>query len=181
MAGPGNPASLRRRHPRRAAPTTLDGSSRMKPRRSFRRKGEHRVIRSRRSFLAAALAAPSIMAGVVLRARPADADTITIRIGALKLIHSITPWFYERFVPAGVQIVAIETPQGSLMGYDPKTYVEVSFFGEDDTRSNMARLVTERFTKIINVPNAKEHQASASPDASRTLRTAISPTWRVPT
>jgi NitT/TauT family transport system substrate-binding protein len=84
----------------------------MKPRRSFRRKGEHRVIRSRRSFLAAALAAPSIMAGVVLRARPADADTITIRIGALKLIHSITPWFYERFVPAGyrIEIIPFESP-----------------------------------------------------------------------
>ncbi len=79
----------------------------MKARRIFRRKGEHRVIRSRRSFLAAALAAP-----VVLRARPAAADPVTIRIGALKLIHSITPWFYERFVPAGyrIQIIPFESP-----------------------------------------------------------------------
>ena len=65
------------------------------------------MSRSRRSFLAAALAAP-----VVLRARPAAADTVTIRIGALKLIHSITPWFYERFVPAGyrVEIIPFESP-----------------------------------------------------------------------
>ncbi len=65
------------------------------------------MIRSRRSFLAAALAAP-----VMLRAHPAAADTVTIRIGALKLIHSITPWFYERFVPAGyrVQIIPFESP-----------------------------------------------------------------------
>ena len=65
------------------------------------------MIRSRRRFLAAALAAP-----LVLRTRPAAADTVTIRIGALKLIHSITPWFYERFVPTGyrVQIIPFESP-----------------------------------------------------------------------
>lgn len=67
---------------------------------------------------------------------------------------------YEKYVPEGVHIVAVETPRGSIQGYDPKTYVEVSFFGEDDTRSNLVRLVTERFTKIINVPVMKEHQAS---------------------
>jgi ABC-type nitrate/sulfonate/bicarbonate transport system substrate-binding protein len=79
----------------------------MKPRRIFRRKGDHRVSHSRRSFLAAALAAPYVM-----RARPAAADTVTIRIGALKLIHSITPWFYERFVPAGyrIEIIPFEIP-----------------------------------------------------------------------
>jgi uncharacterized protein (DUF362 family) len=63
-------------------------------------------------------------------------------------------------VPAGVHIVAVENPRGSLLGYDPATYVEVDFFGEDDTRSNLVRLVTEQFTKIINVPNMKEHRAS---------------------
>lgn len=65
------------------------------------------MIRSRRRFLAVALAAP-----VVLRARPAAAETVTIRIGALKLIHSITPWFYERFVPVGyrVEIIPFESP-----------------------------------------------------------------------
>jgi uncharacterized protein (DUF362 family) len=67
---------------------------------------------------------------------------------------------YERCVPEGVHIVAVETPRGSILGYDPSTYVEVNFFGEDDTRSNLVRLVTERFTKIINVANVKEHQAA---------------------
>ena len=56
--------------------------------------------------------------------------------------------------------MAVETPRGSMLGYDPKTYVEVDFFGEDDTRSNMVRLVTERFTKIVNVPNMKDHGAA---------------------
>jgi uncharacterized protein (DUF362 family) len=67
---------------------------------------------------------------------------------------------YDRYVPEGVHILAVETPRGSIAGYDPKTYVEVDFFGEDDTRSNLVRLVTERFTKIINVPNVKDHRAS---------------------
>ncbi|MHC2337744.1 ABC-type nitrate/sulfonate/bicarbonate transport system substrate-binding protein [Bradyrhizobium sp. USDA 4454] len=35
-----------------------------------------------------------------------------IRVGALKLIHSIAPYFYERFVPAGfkVEVLPFETP-----------------------------------------------------------------------
>jgi len=67
---------------------------------------------------------------------------------------------YDRYVPAGVNIVAIESPRNSLAGYDPKTYVDVNFSGESDTRSNMVGLVTGRFTKIINVPNLKDHGAA---------------------
>ena len=59
-----------------------------------------------------------------------------------------------------MNIYAAETSRGSILGYDPKTYVETSFFGEEDTRSNLVRLVSETLTKIINVPNMKEHQAS---------------------
>ncbi len=81
-------------------------------------------------------------------------------------------WVYERFdnqlqsvgygkyLPEGVNIYAVETSRSSILNYDPKTYVETSFFGEDDTRSNLARLVSETLTKIVNVPNLKEHQAS---------------------
>jgi uncharacterized protein (DUF362 family) len=67
---------------------------------------------------------------------------------------------YERFVPAQVHIQAAEANRGSVLGYDPDAYVEVSFFGEEDTRSNLVRLVSEKLTKIINVPNMKEHQAA---------------------
>src|SRR4051812_16075195 len=31
----------------------------------------------------------------------------TIKVGALKLIHSITPHFYEKFAPAGYKIVVV--------------------------------------------------------------------------
>ena len=67
---------------------------------------------------------------------------------------------YDRFVPAGVHFWTAERDRGSIAGYDPNTYVDVNFFGEDDTRSNMSRVVTEHFTKIINVPNMKDHGAA---------------------
>jgi uncharacterized protein (DUF362 family) len=67
---------------------------------------------------------------------------------------------YDRYVPQGVHVDGIEKSRGSIAGYDPATYVEVDFFGEDDTRSMMVRHVTERFTKIINVPNMKDHGAA---------------------
>lgn len=67
---------------------------------------------------------------------------------------------YRRFVPEKVNIVGVEGTRGSILGYDPHVYVDVDFFGEDDTRSNLVRLVSEKFTKIINVPNMKEHQAA---------------------
>jgi uncharacterized protein (DUF362 family) len=67
---------------------------------------------------------------------------------------------YDRSVPAGVQIHAAENARRSIIGYDPSTFVEVNFFGEDDTRSYVVRLVSDKLTKIINVPNMKEHQAA---------------------
>ena len=67
---------------------------------------------------------------------------------------------YERHVPEGVHIWTAEHQRGSIAGYDPNTYVDVNFFGEDDTRSNMSRAVTQHFTKIINVPNMKDHGAA---------------------
>ncbi|HET6307341.1 MAG TPA: NrtA/SsuA/CpmA family ABC transporter substrate-binding protein [Rhodopila sp.] len=61
----------------------------------------------RRQALAGALATPFLLRGHIARAAP-----VTIRMGALKLIHSITPWFYDRFLPAGykVEIVPFESP-----------------------------------------------------------------------
>src|SRR3978361_2530870 len=54
--------------------------------------------------------------GVGLFAAPAivraEAQPIVIRAGALKLIHSIAPYFYEQFVPAGykIEVLPFETP-----------------------------------------------------------------------
>ena len=59
-------------------------------------------------------------------------------------------------VPGGVRIESANT----WLGFDPGVYVEANFFGEDDTRSFLMRMVSEQFTKIINVPNMKDHGAS---------------------
>jgi hypothetical protein len=67
---------------------------------------------------------------------------------------------YDRYVPPGVHIWTAEHSRGSIAGYDPNTYVDVNFFREDDTRSNLVRPVSEQFTKIINVPNMKDHGAA---------------------
>ncbi|KAB1074303.1 ABC transporter substrate-binding protein [Methylobacterium planeticum] len=64
----------------------------------------------RRTLLAglgAGLAAP-----LVGRAASAETAPTLIRMGSLKLIHSIAPHFYERFTPAGVkvEVVPFESP-----------------------------------------------------------------------
>ena len=62
---------------------------------------------------------------------------------------------YENVVPPGVQL-----HMAGRTAYDPTTFVECNFFGEEDTRSNMVALITRKLTKIINVPNMKDHGAS---------------------
>jgi hypothetical protein len=83
-------------------------------------------------------------------------------------------YVYERFqnqldecnyaprLPEGLQIVAAERANRYTdnSGYDPETFLEANLFGEEDTRSNMMRLVSKRVTKIINIPNMKDHGAT---------------------
>src|SRR6266508_3373245 len=65
---------------------------------------------------------------------------------------------YAPHLPAGVQIVAAERANRNVdnSGYDPATYLEADLFGEEDTRSNIMRLVARRLTKIVNIPNMKD-------------------------
>jgi hypothetical protein len=69
---------------------------------------------------------------------------------------------YSPHLPGGLQIVAAERANRNTdnSGYDPETYLEATLFGEEDTRSNMMRLVSKRLTKIINIPNMKDHGAT---------------------
>ena len=69
---------------------------------------------------------------------------------------------YAPHLPAGVSIVAAERANRNVdnAGYDPATYLEADLFGEEDTRSNLMRLVSQRLTKIINIPNMKDHGAT---------------------
>jgi NitT/TauT family transport system substrate-binding protein len=64
------------------------------------------MIPSRRTLLKAALALPMPFI------RTARAEDAPIRMGSLKLIHSITPYFYSKFAPAGmtIEVVPFESP-----------------------------------------------------------------------
>jgi len=63
---------------------------------------------SRRGFLRLG----SVMAALAAANRRVWADKRVIKVGTLKLIHGITPYFYEKFAPAGieVQVVPFESP-----------------------------------------------------------------------
>jgi NitT/TauT family transport system substrate-binding protein len=71
------------------------------------------------------LAAPAI-----LRSGRARAEDATIRIGALKLIHSMTPYFYQQFAPAGtkIEIIPFESPTDGKDAVITKS-VDVGTFG----------------------------------------------------
>jgi hypothetical protein len=111
---------------------------------------------------------PEIVAGIA-------ENLVAIGVPANKI------WVYERFenqlrtvpyaklAPAGINVAAAEANRGSVLGYDPRTYVETSFFGEEDTRSNLVRLVADTLTKIVNVPVTKEHQAAGVTGALKNI------------
>ncbi len=74
--------------------------------------------------------------------------------------NQVDSMHFPRYLPEGVRIVTAERRRGDNEAYDPLVYVEVNFFGEDDTRSNLMRVVSRRLTKIINIPNMKDHGAA---------------------
>jgi uncharacterized protein (DUF362 family) len=63
---------------------------------------------------------------------------------------------YQQVIPAGARVESGST----WLGFDPDVYVETTFFEEEDTRSFLLRMITQQFTKIVNVPNMKDHGAS---------------------
>ncbi|MBI3427995.1 MAG: DUF362 domain-containing protein [Acidobacteria bacterium] len=75
--------------------------------------------------------------------------------------NQISETNYTPHVAEGVRIHAAERQnrRTDQSNYDPRVYVEADFFGEDDTRSNMMKLVSQAVTKIINIPNMKDHGA----------------------
>ncbi|MDQ6704325.1 MAG: DUF362 domain-containing protein [Acidobacteriota bacterium] len=105
------------------------------------------------------MSTPEVVAEIVRNAMSVGVSPENITIyerfpDQMKTVH------YETYVPKDVHVDAVELQRRSIVNYDPDTYVEVNFFGEEDTRSNMVRMVTQRFTKIINVPNMKDHGAA---------------------
>ncbi len=58
------------------------------------------MIQRRRLLLGAGLAAAGTLAAPALL----RAETMTMKMGALRLVHSMPPYFYEKFAPAGLKI-----------------------------------------------------------------------------
>ena len=74
---------------------------------------------------------------------------------------------YHTQVPAGVRVVGLDqrwavkgAADVNRSGYDPDVYCEMDCFGERETRSYLASIVTREADKIINLPCLKEHNAS---------------------
>jgi NitT/TauT family transport system substrate-binding protein len=64
---------------------------------------------SRRAVLGTGLAMPLV--AYIGRTARAD-EAVTIKMGVMKLVHSITPYFYEKFLPANykIDIIPFSTP-----------------------------------------------------------------------
>ena len=74
-----------------------------------------------------------IGAGAAVVAAPGIAyaeEPIVIKMGALKLIHSIAPYFYDRFTPSGyqVQVIPFESPADGKNAVVTKS-VDFGMFG----------------------------------------------------
>jgi len=71
---------------------------------------------------------------------------------------------YHTLVPPGVRVVGLDQRWAvagqTRGGYDPAVFCEMDCFGERETRSYLASVVTTEATKIINLPCLKEHNAS---------------------
>jgi uncharacterized protein (DUF362 family) len=76
---------------------------------------------------------------------------------------------YQALLPPGVRIVGIQDAFVDVSGYDPNVFCSATFFGEWETRSYMASIVSEVVTKIINVPTMKDHSASGVTGALKNL------------
>ena len=76
---------------------------------------------------------------------------------------------YQALLPPGVRIIGIQDAFVDSSGYDPNIFCSATFFGEWETRSYMANIVSQAVTKIINVPTMKDHSASGITGALKNL------------
>ncbi len=67
---------------------------------------------------------------------------------------------YQALMPIGVNVVGVQEDRLDASGYDANVFCEANFFGEWETRSYMASIVSSGVTKIINVPTMKDHSAA---------------------
>lgn len=76
---------------------------------------------------------------------------------------------YQALLTPGVRVIGIQDAFLDSSGYDTNAYCSANFFGEWETRSYMASIVSQVVTKIINVPTMKDHSASGVTGALKNL------------
>jgi len=76
---------------------------------------------------------------------------------------------YQALLPPGIRVLGIQEAFAAGGEYEPNVYCDANFFGEWETRSYMANIVTHEVTKIINVPTMKDHSASGVTGALKNL------------
>jgi uncharacterized protein (DUF362 family) len=67
---------------------------------------------------------------------------------------------YHALLPVGIRVVGVEHRESDVSGYDTNIYCQADFFGEWETRSYLASVVTQQITKIVNIPTLKDHSAA---------------------
>ena len=69
-------------------------------------------MQSRRHFLRAAAVVVAASAGLITASPVFAQQQKVIKVGTMKLIHGITPYFYEKFAPPGyrIEIIPFESP-----------------------------------------------------------------------
>ena len=74
--------------------------------------------------------------------------------------HEVDMGSYQTLLPIGTRVVGLEHGALDASRYDLTVYCDANFFGEWETRSYIAQLITHDVTKIINIPTMKDHCAS---------------------
>lgn len=105
----------------------------------------------------ACCSSPEIVREVILGLRSAGVRKIIIYDRYADEIHLGS---YHALLPVGIRIDGIEHRAFDLAGYDMNVYCDACFFGEWETRSYLARVVSTELTKIVNIPTMKDHSAA---------------------
>jgi len=107
----------------------------------------------------ACCSSPEIVKEIIKGLQSAGVATANIVIFD-RYAYEIDIGSYQIHLPTGIGVVGIQENKLDASGYDSNVYCQASFFGEWETRSYLASLVTQRLTKIINVPTMKDHSAA---------------------
>jgi len=107
----------------------------------------------------ACCSSPEIVRAIVAGVQSAGVPLKNIHVYD-RYAYEIDIGSYQTLVPLGVRVVGIQDRKLDASGYDSNIYCEANFFGEWETRSYMASIVSSDLTKIINVPTMKDHSAA---------------------